>query len=177
MNNKPPKASGDNRPEDQYEPLKRYTKEELSKYLETKPTPTTDEDSKQEQHEPLKRYTRKELKAYLATRLKQDMPETSQAVSIGGTTVKTALASLVESHQGSDKTEQDFPRAATAKPCKPEHDSDPKARIMVVVLIIALFVGLATYLVIKNRLDKNKPHVTPKNMPMRMLGGLHGEQR
>ncbi|MCX7010490.1 MAG: hypothetical protein NTY53_25150 [Kiritimatiellaeota bacterium] len=154
---------------DPYEPLKRFTKEDLKKYLEANPKEEPSTTSTDDPHEPLKRFTKADLRKYLDS--VESAPEPAATTSAGDAPAKLALAPLVESDHDISKKKQDFPRSFATKPCKPNCDPDPKAHIIAVVLIIVCFVGMAAYLVIKREQERSKPHPIPKNMPMRVLGG------
>ncbi len=172
MNTKDQAASANVMAEDPYEPLKRYTKEDLKKYLETLSREAPGIAVASDQFEPLKRFTKDDLRRYLATQPKAEAQEPLPGAAQPGS-AKPTLAPLLEADRQASKLEQPFPRSFATKPCKPNVDPDPKARVVTVALIIALFVGTAAYLVIQRQIDKSKPHETPKNMPMHMRGGLH----
>jgi predicted HicB family RNase H-like nuclease len=159
---------------ERYEPLKRYTKEDLRKYLEEQGREGAAAPADEAQ-EPLKRYTKEDLRRYLEERAKaEEATPPPAAATEGETDEKLTLAPLVESERDLKKIEQNFPRSFATQPCKPNCDPDPKARILAVALIIAAFVGTAIYLVVQREKERNKPHEIPKNMPMRILGGHRG---
>jgi len=127
--------------------------------------------SKEEPQEPLKRFTKEDLRKFIPA-----TPQEEPKQTLADPPTKAVLATLLESDRNANKLDQPFPRSFAATPCKPPCEPQPKAKLMTVLLVVVFFVGVGVYFVIQRHLDKNKPHETPKNMPMRMIGGLKSPQ-
>ena len=87
---------------------------------------------------------------------------------------KASLAACIMDHP--ENTGEPFivcPRdEAVLPPRGQRHDPHPAGSLLIVGLFIALGIGLFMYIAWQHALDKNKPHIPPKNMPMVVVGAL-----
>lgn len=129
-------------------------------------------DLKEDVGEPLKRFTKEDLKKHRAAHPSKETQQASVPSSNGVAPAKVSLVAVLEPDRNVKKLDQPFPRSFAKAPCKPNVDPQPKTKILAVALVVVFFVGLGIYLLIQRHLDKSKPHVPPKNMPMRVIEGV-----
>jgi hypothetical protein len=125
-----------------------------------------------EPDEPLKRFTKDDLRKHLKEHPPQETQSAAAPSSPAPTSARVSLAAVLEPERRAPKLEPSFPRSFAKTPCKPNVDPQPKTKVWAVALVVVFFVGLGVYFVVKHHLDKNKPHVPPKNMPMKVIEGV-----
>ena len=84
---------------------------------------------------------------------------------------KASLAAFVDHPEKPGEPFNFCPLADVALPLRNRHrDPRPAVLLTVVGLFIALGIGLLVYIIQAHALDKNKPHIPAKNIPMVVVG-------